>query len=100
MRRRCVLSIDADREIDDQVAWYAEHAGARVASRFYAEWKLTLQRLLARPRRGRVVSTARPELLGLRSWVMRDFPFLVYYREVSEGIEVVHILHGARNRGQ
>jgi plasmid stabilization system protein ParE len=31
---------------------------------------------------------------------MRGFPFLVYYRESDEGIEVLHVLHGARDRGR
>jgi toxin ParE1/3/4 len=39
-----------------------------------------------------------PEAVGIRSWVLRDFPnHLIFYRVGSEGIEIVRVLHGARD---
>jgi plasmid stabilization system protein ParE len=75
MRRRHVLLAAADQEIDDQVIWYAQHAGSRVANRFYAELKSTIAQLLRRPRRERPFMTARPGLAGVRIWPLKHFPF-------------------------
>ena len=41
----------------------------------------------------------RAGLVGLRCWARRGLPLLVFYRVVVGGIEVVHVLHGARDRG-
>ncbi|MBK8098773.1 MAG: type II toxin-antitoxin system RelE/ParE family toxin [Planctomycetes bacterium] len=60
--------------------------------------KATLRRLVENPGHGRVFESQRVALDGVRTWVVRGFPFLVYYREVADGIEVIHILHGARDQ--
>ncbi len=88
----------ADREIDAQVAYYAEQAGAEVAERFYLALKAAFASLLANPRHGHAFESKHPALAGLRVWLVHGFPFLVYYREIADGIEVVHVLHGSRDR--
>lgn len=98
MTRRFFILDAADREIDAQVAYYAEHAGAAVAERFYAALKGTFHNLLENPGHGRRFESANPALVGVRVWLVHGFPFLVYYREVDDGIEIVHVLHGARDR--
>jgi toxin ParE1/3/4 len=98
MRRLRILA-EANAAIDEQFRWYAEHGGRRVASRFLAALDTMMRGLLAKPRRGRVYMSARAELAGLRFPPMRRFPFLVFYRATRGGIEVVHVLHGARDVG-
>jgi len=100
MRRRCDILEHADREIDEQVAYYTERAGAEVAERFYIALKATLRGLLEHPLKGRLIRTEHAALAGTRTWLVRGFPFVVYYREVADGIEIVHVLHGARDRGR
>lgn len=42
------------------------------------------------------IGESRPELLPtLRSFTVRNY--VIYYREISDGIEVVRVLHGARD---
>jgi toxin ParE1/3/4 len=37
-------------------------------------------------------------MAGLRSWAIRGFAtFLVFYRPTQRGIEVIRVLHGARD---
>ena len=98
MTKRFFILDAADREIDAQVAYYAEHAGAAVAERFYAALKGTFHNLLENPGHVRPFESANPALVGVRVWLVHGFPFLVYYREVDDGIEIVHVLHGARDR--
>jgi toxin ParE1/3/4 len=98
MTRRYFILEEADREIDAQVLFYAEHAGAVIAERFYAPLQCAFASLLANPGHGRAFESKHPALGGLRVWLVHGFPFLVYYREVAGGIEIVHVLHGARDR--
>lgn len=98
MKRRHVLLDVAQRQILEQVAWYAEHAGARVAARFFAAFRETINAIELHPRRGRLLVSAHPNLVGVRMWLMRDFPFLIYYRERALTVEVLLLLHGARDR--
>ena len=98
MTRRCSILEEADREIEEQVAYYAAHAGATVARRFYETLKDTFQCLLESPGRGRLLGTWNQELVDIRVWFVKEFPFLVYHREVGGSIEIVHVLHGARDR--
>jgi toxin ParE1/3/4 len=98
MTRRCFILEEADREIDAQVAYYAERAGAAVAQDFYSALKSTFADLLRNPGHGRLLETKHPALAGLRIWLVAGFPFVIYYREVADGNEIVHILHGARHR--
>ena len=97
MTKRYFILESADREIDAQVAYYAEHAGATVAERFYAALKATFQSLLQNPGHGRRFESMHAVLAGVRVWLVHGFPFLVYYREIDEGIEIIHVLHGARD---
>lgn len=39
-----------------------------------------------------------PELIGLRSWSIRAFEnYLIFYFQTEAGIDVVRVLHGARD---
>ena len=42
--------------------------------------------------------TANPRLEGLRVWRIQGFEkHLIFYRPVDDGIEIVRVLHGARD---
>ena len=42
--------------------------------------------------------TANPRLEGLRVWRIQGFEkHLIFYRPVADGIEIVRVLHGARD---
>jgi toxin ParE1/3/4 len=54
--------------------------------------------LLSKPRAGRAREFRSPRAHGLRSWVLRGFEnYLIFYRPLPEGIEVVRFIHGARD---
>jgi toxin ParE1/3/4 len=60
----------------------------------------TLRLLLRNPELGKPRMFERPELSGLRSFAVRDFgQHLVFYRPMDRGIEVLRVLHGARDLG-
>jgi toxin ParE1/3/4 len=50
------------------------------------------------PELGRVRELSQTALAGLRSFVITDFPnYVIFYRVKGEGVEIVRVLHGARD---
>lgn len=79
------------KDIDGIWDYIAENSPTR-ASQFVRRLKRKLEELAANPYMGR----ARPELdAGLRSFPFEHY--VVIYRPVPEGIEVVRILHGRQD---
>lgn len=58
----------------------------------------TFQSLAERPGLGRLRKFSNPRLTDIRSWHISSFDnYLIFYRPVSEGVQVLHIYHGARD---
>ena len=54
--------------------------------------------LAATPGLGRLRKFRNPRLKGVRSWLVSGFDnYVIFYRATSEGIEVLHVYHGARD---
>jgi toxin ParE1/3/4 len=71
---------------------YIDANNPPAADRVIAELSRACERLVDAPRMGRGRDELRP---GLRSWVVA--PYVVFYVIVEDSIEVVRVLHGARN---
>jgi toxin ParE1/3/4 len=84
-------------DIDDQ----AEHLGLtspEVAHRFLVAVARTLKSIETMPGAGSSLGSLEPALQNLRYWVVRKFKkHLIIYRPVEGGIDVLRVLHGARN---
>ena len=88
----------ADRDLDDQAAYLASQASLETALRFYDAASTTFARLAGAPGTGERWPTADPRLVGLRVARIEGFDkHLVFYRPASDGIEIVRVLHGARD---
>ena len=58
----------------------------------------TFRTLAANPGLGRLRKFRDPRLKGIRSWLVSGFDnYLIFYRAVLSGIEVLHVYHGARD---
>ncbi len=91
-RPRAILDLEA---LSDYL--YAE-AGFEVGIRFLDAADEAFDRLLAMPELGASREWMSERLPGLRMWPIPGFPnHLVFYRPVQGGIEVVRVLHAARN---
>jgi toxin ParE1/3/4 len=50
------------------------------------------------PGMGSPREVANPLMVGIRAWQIRGFAsYLIFYRPSSDGIEVIRVLHGARD---
>jgi toxin ParE1/3/4 len=68
------------------------------AERFIDQLPITLRAIAERPGMGSPKHFRGPLLAGIRSWRVNGFPRqLILYRPVSDGIEVLAIVHGARD---
>lgn len=58
----------------------------------------TFGTLAANPELGRPRKFRNPRLLGIRSFRVSGFDnYLIFYRAVNDGIQVLHVYHGARD---
>ena len=97
MSARILIRPKAQADLDDTAEYIGrENPGAAV--RFLAAAEETFKQLLATPGLGRVREYLDPRLTGLRSWRVRGFEnWLVFYRPTDDEIEVIRVLHGARD---
>jgi len=57
-----------------------------------------MAQLAVMPGMGEAFATSHPRLQGVRRFRVAGFPnHLIFYREIEGGIEVVRVLHGARD---
>jgi toxin ParE1/3/4 len=88
----------ARQDLVDIFRYYAREAGLRVAERFFAQVETTFTRLASMPGMGTPYDHDHPALAELRYFPVSRFrKYLVFYRRVADGIEIVRVLHGARD---
>jgi toxin ParE1/3/4 len=98
MRKAILRRRLARQDLVDAFRYYARAAGFRVAQRFFAQVQATCTRLAATPGMGTPYDYDHPALAGLRYVPVSRFrKFVVFYRPVPDGIEIVRVLHGARD---
>jgi toxin ParE1/3/4 len=98
VRRRVVLRPEAEHDLDEQAEYIASERSIEVALKFYAAVEETLALILAHPRMGAARRFGNPLLAGLRTCVVKGYEkHLVFYRPAKGGIEVIRVLHGARD---
>ena len=72
--------------------------GVQVGRRFLLAAEAAFERLAEFPRLGAEVALQHSAASGLRRWGVPGFPnHVIFYRPIEDGIEVVRVLHGARD---
>jgi toxin ParE1/3/4 len=95
--RKLVVSRRAESDLDEESEYLGRDDPA-LAERFLSAAKATFVDLAATPGLGRLREFRSARLRGLRSWRIRSFEnWLVFYRVVDETVEIVRVLHGARD---
>ena len=87
----------AQRDVDDAVDFYAKEAGEKVALGFIDALERAYAHLSRHPASGSVRYAHELDLPGLRSWFLKRFPFLVFYIERPDHIDVWRVLHNQRD---
>lgn len=88
----------ADLDLEDQAAYLASQASLETALRFYDAASSSFAALAGMPGIGEPWPSANPRLSGLRVWRIRGFEnHLIFYRPSDDGIDIVRVLHAARD---
>jgi toxin ParE1/3/4 len=87
--------------VDEDLAGLAQHIArdnVEAALRFLEAAELAFQKLAEMPGMAGVWESPNPRLAGIRVWSIRKFEnYLIFYRPIQEGIELIRVLHGSRN---
>jgi len=74
------------------------HANEQVAERFADASDNAFDAIARMPGIGSLCAFNDPKLNGMRRWSIKGFPnYLIFYRTTSSEIEIVRVLHGARD---
>ena len=99
-RPTAIMRRQAEAEIDE-IAEYIAKDNVSAAHRFYDRVQESITKLAEMPGMGGLRSVKNPALQGLRSWPITGFGnYLIFYLPLPNGgIEVLHVLQGARDFG-
>ncbi len=88
----------ADSDLDDQAEYLAREASLETAQRFYDAARTTFEKIARMSGIGEPRESANPRLAGLRVWRVEGFEkHMIFYRRTGDGIDIVRVLHGARD---
>lgn len=87
----------AQRDIDQAVAHYAAEAGEPVALAFIDALEQAFRRIAQHPAVGSPRYAFELRLEGLRAWPLRRYPYLVFYVEQEDHVDVWRVLHAQRD---
>jgi toxin ParE1/3/4 len=88
--------------LTDLVEHYAYIASDKIepAERFLKQVEKTFELISHFPGIGRAWESRRPRLAGVRVYPVPKFRnYLVFYRPIKAGVEILAVLHGARDLG-
>lgn len=98
MTRRAHIHPRAELDIERQADHLRHHADLATGARFQAAALNDILGLLVAPLKGSPRRFRRTRLAGLRQWRVSGFEkVLIFYRQTDSGIEVLRVLHGARD---
>lgn len=98
MKKSQVILTPQAREDITQIAAYIGQNNTQASMVFRHTLENIYDVLLALPQMGRVRNFGKPELEGLRMLPIPKFEnHLIFYHATSKGLEIVRVLHGARD---
>lgn len=97
MSYRLVIRPQADRDLDDH-AMHIASDNLDAGLRFYDAARVTFDSIADAPMAGRIFEIGRSNLGEIRKRNIRKFAnFLVFYRVHDDHVEIIRVLHGARD---
>jgi toxin ParE1/3/4 len=87
----------ARQDLERAVDWYAREATVRVADGFVSAARRAFLQIVRHPGAGSTRYAFELQLPGLRSWPLRKYPYVVFYVDGADHIEVWRVLHAKRD---
>jgi toxin ParE1/3/4 len=86
------------REINAALEYLEEEAGLETSERLLDQLINTFEFLASTPRAGAQCGFRLAEVRRLRRWPVKGFEnWLIFYQTAPDGVDIVHIIHGARD---
>ncbi|QEY60668.1 type II toxin-antitoxin system RelE/ParE family toxin [Metapseudomonas lalkuanensis] len=87
----------ANQDIDDAISYYLSEATEQAALGFIDALERAYKHISRHPESGSSRYAHELDLPGLRSWTLKRYPYLVFYIEREDHIDVWRVLHGMRD---
>ena len=97
MRKPVIRREQADRDVQEAVDYYLSEASEQVALAFVDALERAFQHLGCHPATGSTRYAHELDLPGLRCWPVKRYPYLVFYVERDDHVDVWRVLHGQRD---
>ena len=95
---RVLKRAPAKRDLIDHFVFLGENASIDVARRFLKSANSTMEELAQMPEMGASRTFRNPRYVGVRMWRVKGFErYFIFYRPLKTEIEVLRVLHGARD---
>ena len=95
--RRVVPRLQAQRDIDDAVEYYLEEGAGQAALALIDALEQAFAHLGRHPAIGSLRYAHELNLPGLRCWPLRRYPYLIFYVEHDNHVDVWRVLHAERD---
>jgi toxin ParE1/3/4 len=92
-----VPSISANWDVRDAVDYYTDEGGEAVANRFLEELESTYVLIQASPGAGSPRYEHELGIENVRNRRLRRYPYLVFYAERPDRIDILRVLHARRD---
>jgi toxin ParE1/3/4 len=95
--KRVIPREQASRDVDDAVAYYMLEGGEGVATGFIDALQTAFDHVGRHPAAGSPRYAHELNLPGLRIWPLTHYPYIVFYTERPDHIDVWRVLHAQRD---
>lgn len=95
--KRIVPRERAVRDIAEAVDYYRNEAGEKVALGFIHALEQAFRHIARHPATGSPRYAHELDLPGLRSWPLKRYPYLVFFVEGDDHVDVWRVQHGERD---
>ncbi len=83
--------------MDAAAAWYAEQGGLALEQRFVDALSVAFTHISRHPASGNSVQGMSLGVDTLRFWPVKKFPYLIFYLQHDENVDVWRVLHAERD---
>jgi len=92
-----ILRAQAEQDIEQALKYYLDEGAEQAALAFVNALESTFKQIVRQPAIGSPRYALELELPGLRFWRVSRFPYLVFYRELDDHLDVWRVLHVQRD---
>ena len=100
MAKPVILRRAARIDLENAVDYYTVEAGEVIAGEFADTYILAIGHIATHPDSGASRYSEILSLPGLRFWPLKRFPYLMFYTDEADHIEVWRILHSHRDMSE